>query len=155
VALPVAANQMLDVTVNPYAAVGVQAIFSPTSDSQLGGRLNWTTERLVAADLDQMQLEPGVVLLDDYLGWPIVVTSSNPDQFVITSDRDFQSILRDPKGTGVRYILVPQPSLFGNLDAVNHLYPTFFGDGGGFASLVKEYPKSGINDTTWRLYRIN
>lgn len=154
-ALPVSAGAMFDSTINPYAVVGIQSVFSSTAESQLGGHLNWTTERLIAGDLDRMHLSPGTVLVDDYLGWPIVVTSSNPTQFVITSDRDFQSIMRDPKGTGVHYILVPQPSYFGNLDAVNHLYPSFFNDGSGIASLVREYSKAGINDSTWRLYRIN
>ena len=156
VAVPASARAMLDSRLDPYAAaLGLQSVFSPTTDSQLGGALNWTTERAIAGDLDQMHLAEGSVLVDDFLGWPIVATSSSPKQFVITSDRDFETALRDPKGTGIQYILVPQPSYFGNLDAVNRLFPTFYVDGAGFASLVKEYEVRGINDSTWRLYHIN
>ncbi len=152
--LPITARALLDPILNPYSATAARSIFS-LPDSVRGGRLDWTTARAVAADLDQLHLRPGSVLVDDVLGFSIVASSSNPTQFVITSDRDFQSILAGPQGTGVQYILVPQPGGLANEDAVNRQYPGFFATGGGFASLVREYVKEGINDTTWRLYRIN
>jgi hypothetical protein len=153
-ALPVSAVAVFDNTVNPDSALYLQSVFD-LNGSSVAGQLNWTTERRVAADLDTLNLSPGTVLLDDYLGTAIVVSSNNPKQFVITSDRDFQSILADPRGTGVRYILVPQPGPLANADAVNRQYPGFYESGGGFATLVREYTRVGVNDTTWRLYRIN
>ena len=41
----------------------------------------------------------GTVLVDDFLGFVIVMSSSNTEQFVITSDRDFQQVLADPAPT--------------------------------------------------------
>jgi hypothetical protein len=154
-ALPVSAVAMLNPAVNEGSGLNFQIVFSSTANAGLGGHQRWAAERRIAVDLDRLHLPSGVVLVDDFLGFPIVATSSNPKQFVITSDRDFQSVLTDPRGTGVQYVLVPQPSYFGNLDAVNRQYAEFFANGGGFASLVREYPKQGYYDTTWRLYRIN
>jgi hypothetical protein len=154
-ALPVSARAMLDPVVNPYSAYLVQSIIPSSGDNSAGGHRNWATSRAVAADLDRLHLPPGRVLLDDYIGFPIVVASNNPRQFVITSDRDFQSVLADPRGAGVQYILVPEPGVLANLDAVNRQYPGFYETGGGFATLVREYAKQGVNDTTWRLYRLN
>jgi hypothetical protein len=153
-ALPAAGFAMLDATLDPYGGIPLQSIFSTRPDGAVGGRLNWSTARAVAQDLDRRQLGEGKVLVDDFLGFPIVVTSTNPRQFVITSDRDFKAVLADPKGTGAEYILVPQPGYFGNLDAVNRTYPTLFDAGAGMASLVEEFPAKGLNDTTWRLYRL-
>lgn len=154
-ALPVSALAMLDNRFNPDSALYLQSVFYPNADSSVGGQLNWTTERAVAADLDHMNLASGAVLLDDYLGTAIVVSSNNPKQFVITSDRDFQSILADPSATGVRYILVPKPGVLADADAVNRHYPGFYESGDGFATLVREYPTQGVNGRNWRLYRIN
>ncbi len=154
-ALPVSARAILDPHVSSDLAIGLQSIVSPSAYSDRGGHLNWVAERRAAADLDQLNLPPGSVLLDDFLGFSIVLASSNPHQFVITSDRDFQVILADPTGTGVRYILVPQPINVGSLDALNRQYPTLYENGGGFATLVRQYVSQGVNDSNWRLYRIN
>jgi hypothetical protein len=155
VALPLSSVAMLNPTIDPGFGISLQSIVSPNSDNESGGRLNWTTARRVASDLDRLNLPPGTVLVDDFLAFPIVVASDDPNQFVITSDRDFLAVLADPTATGVRYILVPQPANLGSLDAINRQYPALFENGGGFATLVAVYPKQGINDNDWRLYRIN
>ena len=155
VALPTSAFAMLDATTDPWSFTSNRSIVSSAPDNALGGHLNWSNERKIAADLDAMHLPKGAVLVDDFLGFPIVVSSGDPTQFVITSDRDFETVVADPKGLGVRYILVPVPDVLGSLDAINRQYPGFYASGGGFASLVNEYPATGVNDTTFRLFRIN
>ncbi|MEV6300684.1 hypothetical protein AB0M02_14850 [Actinoplanes sp. NPDC051861] len=71
--------------------------------------------RRVAADLDRLGLGEGAVLTDAAYAFGVVLASDNPDQFVITPDRDFPAALADPAGHGVRYLLL---SARGSADAV-------------------------------------
>jgi hypothetical protein len=74
----------------------------------------------VAADLDAMGLPDGSVITDSAYAFPIILASSKPRQFVITSDRDFMAALQDPRGHRVRYLLI---SATGAADAVRLAYP--------------------------------
>lgn len=154
--LPTSAYAVLSPTTNQGAAYPLLALVTPgtlSRDEQLAsGR--WTTDRAVAAYLDSMHLSRGSVLVDDFLGFVIVMASDNPEQFVITSDRDFQSILSDPADSGVQYLLVPPDSGLGSLDAVNRTYPHIYEDGGGVATLVTQFNDVGDYGTNWRLYRV-
>jgi hypothetical protein len=154
-ALPISAREVTDPTLNPYGYAYLRSVLFPSAENERGGPLNWTAERHVATDVDQLHLASGSVLVDDFRGFPIILASNNPKQFVITSDRDFESKLADPRGAGVQYMLVPRPDYLGRLDALNRLYPGLYESGGGFGTLVSEYTNVGINDSTWRLYRIN
>ncbi len=127
-----------------------------------GGRLTadqqrsadrFVTERAVAADLDRRHLAKGSVLVDTFLGYPIVLSSRHPDQFVITSDRDFRQAIADPSGTGVEYILIPSPSGLGNLDAINQTYKAMYASGAGMGILVQEFRNVG-DGANWRLYGV-
>jgi hypothetical protein len=85
----------------------------------------------------------------------VPLNSQNPRQFAMTSDRDFQAVLADPGGAGVRYVLVPEPANLGLLDAVNRQYPRLYSNGGGMATLVKEYAnQSDVPPAHWRLYEL-
>jgi hypothetical protein len=103
----------------------------------------------VAADIDALNLSAGAVLLDVASGNPIVLQSAHPDWFVITPDRDFERVLADPVTFGVRYLLVTNNPL----DAVNRTYPSLYGTGAGFATLVAKYDEPG--SANWRLYRVD
>ena len=89
--------------------------------------------------VDSLHLGRGTVLVDDFLAFDIVMSSSNTQQYVITSDRDFQQVLADPAGNGVRYFLVPSVQALGKLDAINRAYPGAYADGGGLGTLVKQF----------------
>ena len=119
--------------------------------SKVGGGNAWAVGRAIDADLDRLNLPPGSVLLDTFEGNPIVLNSSNPSQFVITSDRDFQAVVDDPAAFRVQYVLVPPPTGLGGLDSINRAHPGFFENGAGMATLVREYGPASV----WRLYRIN
>lgn len=112
----------------------------------------FVTGRRIATDLDAMDLPLGSVLLDDLLGLALPLNSRNPLQFVTRSDPDFPAVLSDPAASGVLYILVPRRSGPGLLDAVNHRHPTFYADGAGMGSLVREYESR--DGGHWRLYRL-
>jgi hypothetical protein len=113
----------------------------------------WLNERDVARYMDSLSLPEGSVLMDDFEGFGIFISSDNKRQFVITSDRDFQAALADPASADVQYILVPQPKDIAVLEAVNRTYPGFYFTGGGIADLEKEFPQSS-DGPVWRLYRV-
>lgn len=69
----------------------------------------------VAADLDAMKLPDGAVITDAAYAFGVVLASTNPRQFVITPDRDFQAAVGDPSGHHVQYLLL---SAEGSADAV-------------------------------------
>ena len=109
-------------------------------------------ERAVAAYVDALHPGDGSVLLDVALGFPIVLASKHPKQFVITSDRDFPDAIADPVAAGVRYILVSKNT--GTMDAIVAVYPNIFKNGAGFAHLVREFSAPNGNGRTWRLFEI-
>lgn len=74
----------------------------------------------IGQEIDALGLSPGSILTDSAYSYGVVLASRNPRQFVITSDRDFATILADPKGNRVRYFLV---SVKGAADAVRVAYP--------------------------------
>jgi hypothetical protein len=123
-----------------------------TADEQRAAS-RFVTERAIAAYLDGLHAPEGSVLVDSFIGFPIVLSSKQPDQFVITSDRNFKQSLADPSGTGIRYLLMPRPNGLGNLDAVNQAYPGVFASGAGIGSLVEDFPNVG-DGSDWRLYRV-
>jgi hypothetical protein len=102
--------------------------------------------------LDALALPDGSVVVDVAIGFPIVLQSSRPRQFVITPDRDFERVLADPTAFGARYLLVPSGSGYSSLDAVAHAYPNLLDDGGGAARLVDQF---GSGAFAWRLYEVD
>lgn len=108
-------------------------------------------EREIAKWLDAHGLPEGSVLTDVAYSGPIVVASSDPRQFVITTDRDFAAILADPKTHGVRYVLVTKHEV-SPADAVERQYPGMYASGGGIATPVKEWRDA--RDYTWRLFQL-
>ena len=154
--VPTGAIAVLSPLTNPTDAYQLQALLNQgpqTTDQQLAAK-RWMTDRSVAAYIDSLHPGRGSVLVDDFLGFVIVMTSNHPDQFVITPDRDFQPILADPAQAGVRYLLVPPDRQLGSLDALNRAYPHLYDDGGGIATLVREFDDVSDLGTNWRLYSL-
>jgi len=122
-----------------------------SADQERAAR-RFVTERAIADYLDGLHLPRGSVLVDSFIGYAIVLSSTRPEQFVITSDRDFKQAIADPSGTGVQYILVPRERGLASLDAINRAYPTMYESGAGIGHLVSEFPNVG-DGADWRLYR--
>jgi hypothetical protein len=156
-AWPTAVAGLLNETISPsFEAPALRPLLDP-SHATTGDRraaLRFTTDREVARELDAMDLPRGAVLVDDFAAYAVVISSKRPDQFVITSDRDFTIALGDPVGFGVRYILVPEPQGRGVLDAINRTYPGVYESGGEIAVLVQEFHNSGDVGGNWRLFRV-
>jgi hypothetical protein len=125
----------------------------PADDRRNAILTSFRGERAAAAYLDSRRLPEASVVLDAATGYAIVLASHHPDQFVITSDRDFDETLADPRGLGVRYLMVPTPTGYSALDALNRAYPGLYGSGAGIATLERGFPSA--EHTMWRLYRLD
>jgi hypothetical protein len=148
---------VMDPTINVGYAAELQALVQrgPLDQAERLASLRFVTDHQVSQYVDSLHLGRGTVLVDDFLGFDIVMSSSNTQQYVITSDRDFQQVLADPSGNGVRYFLVPSEQALGKLDAINRAYPGAYANGGGLGTLVKQFNSVSDDATNWRLYRVN
>ena len=157
VAVPIGARTMLDPGENPqYGGEAFQLrpilfpneppeIYTPTGQYVVG--------RQASQYLDGMHLGNGAVLVDGAMGFPIILESNNPTQFITTSDRDFQQSLLDPVSFGVKYLLVPEAIGYQSLDAINRAYPGIYDNGTSVApALVAQFGSGGNN---WRLYKVS
>ena len=154
-AVPIGALTMLDPGQNPqYGGEAFQlrpilfpaealAKYTPFGQYQVGQQ--------AASYLDGLHLTRGTVLVDGAMGFPIILESNNPTQFVTTPDRDFQQALLDPVSFGVRYLLVPEDVGYQSLDAINRAYPGIYRTGAGISRLERQFSAGGNN---WRLYEI-
>lgn len=112
-----------------------------------------TAQDELAAYLDRLHLPEGSVLLDPFFGNQIWLASLKDKQFVVASDYDFLHALNDPSGSGIQYILAPNPEGEGSLNEVNKRYPTFWSDGAGIATPLVTF-SGGPGQTEWRIYRV-
>jgi hypothetical protein len=104
--------------------------------------------REVAAYVDSLGLRDGQVLVDVSSGFPVVLQSMRPRQFVITTDRDFQAALASPQSFGVRYLLVPEDVGYAQLDALNRAYLGIYSNPSGIGTIVRTFSSGG---NSWRL----
>ncbi|MGD1054039.1 MAG: hypothetical protein ABR950_09460 [Candidatus Dormibacteria bacterium] len=133
-------------------ATGLQALMNrgPLTPTERAVELQFAPDRAVSAYMDSLHLPRESVLIDDFDGFVVIMSSSHPDQYVITSDVDFQQDLADPAAAGIAYVLIPQPTGLVQLDAVNRAYPQAYANGTGIGTLVKTF----AGDKEWRLYRV-
>jgi len=90
------------------------------------------------------------ILFDSSRGFPIVLAVENPKGLIITSDRDYEAILRQPVGFA-HYFLIPSPKTpTGVKDSVNQFYPDAWEEGADFLTLEVDF---GGNQG-WRLYKV-
>jgi len=154
-AVPVGAMTMLDPAQNPaYGGEAFQlrpVLFPNEPMVKFTPQGQYDVGRLTVEYLDPLKLGNGEVLVDGAMGFPMILESNNPKQFITTSDRDFQQTLLDPGAFGVKYLLVPENVGYQSLDALNRTYPTIYRDGAGISTLVREFSAGGNN---WRLYRV-
>ncbi len=156
VAVPASAAGLITPSVGKNDALYLRPMFLPDSvpaaDRAEVGTL-WVTERHIATYLDQLSLPRGSVLVDSAFGFAIPLASKRPEQFVITSDRDFEAVVADPVGEGVRYVLVPAKGGVAALDAIDRAYPQLYDSGQGIqgAHLVASFV-GHLYGQSWRLY---
>jgi hypothetical protein len=156
-AIPVGAMTMLDPGQNPaYGGEAFQlrpVLFPNEAAGQITPFGQYEIGRQAAQYLDALHLSSGQVLVDGAMGFPIILESRSPTQFITTSDRDFQQALLDPVSFGVKYLLVPEDVGYQSLDAINRAYPGIYRDGTTIApTLVTQFDAGGNN---WRLYQVS
>lgn len=148
---------MLDTGVAPEESLRVGPLFGV--DTRRAGETDLRDEsprmEHLAQYLDAKKLEDGSILMDTFgpCAPMLFLRSERPQQFVITSDRDFERTLYEPVLFGVRFILVPDSQGIGRLDAINRSYPSMYEAGAGLATLEKEFPPAGFCPA-FRLYRL-
>jgi hypothetical protein len=114
----------------------------------------FSTERRIAEYLDSLDLPDSSVITDTVYGFAVVAASKRPKMFVVPSDPDFTTLLNDPSGHGIRYLLAVPPDGRGKSDALNQRYPTLYETGADIATLELEIPNDGDSQPDWRLYRV-
>ena len=155
-ALPTTAVAMLNPRTGQEEQPALTAIFDGGAGVAVASGA-FASARTAAGYLDGQQLGDGVILLDSFTGFPVILASSTPRQFLITSDREFALALARPAAFGVRYVLVPAPSYMnslGSLDAVNRAYPELYPSAAASGARVREFSGPG-NRVEWRLYRVS
>jgi hypothetical protein len=154
--VPWTARALLNPNVNGDA-YGVQALLKGgvgLTPDQRRAWLDGANDVAVSRYIDSLHLRRGAILVDDFDGFIIVMSSSRPDQYIITSDRDFLEALADPAAYGVEYVLVPGGQALTQLDAVNRQYPAAYSTGAGIGTLVKQFIDYSARQVSWRLYRV-
>ena len=142
------------------ADIGVQehqiaTLLDPRRDSaeERAVLRTFETEQRVAEFLDRLDLPPGTVLVDVLFGFPIVLASDNPEQFVIPSDRDWAQVLADPVGHGIRYLLTVPDEGRGEVDSLNRRFPDVYVGGADVGPLRLDAVNDG-GGPNWRLYEL-
>ncbi|WP_409341399.1 hypothetical protein [Paenibacillus sp. MBLB4367] len=104
-------------------------------------------KREVAAYLRE-RLPNARILTDSFSSFGVIMSSRMPKQFIMTSDRDFESSLAEPRTHNVDYILLPNPVAVLALDQVNRSYPELYANGADWVSLEREFGEY------WKLYKV-
>ncbi|GFP33109.1 hypothetical protein HKBW3S42_01427, partial [Candidatus Hakubella thermalkaliphila] len=127
-------------------------VLSSLMEGKKAGMPPLEDQEKVAAYLLQNKLitSPSKILLDDYLGFYIILRTGEPEAFVDSLDRGFGESVNYPVGR-VDYIIVPRPEEGGGQDNVNIRHPNLFYHGELFTDrpyqtrLVKDFGE-------WRIY---
>ncbi|MCY0879327.1 MAG: hypothetical protein OWU84_10345 [Firmicutes bacterium] len=156
-ALAVVGALILSGSVGTYFALQHSELGHPDGqviDWALAGRsMKSTADNPFTEDqtvIDYVDQHPGMTILaDTFTDWPVVIRAKHLNQFVITSDYDFEAILHNPRGR-VSAFLVPEPLGVATLNAINRAYPNMWAGGVSWVRLLKSFP-GGLN---YRLYQV-
>ena len=157
VTIPAAFAALVNPGYDTREAYAVQALLNrgTLTARQRAAAVRPDVEEEISRYVDALHLPQASVLVDDFTGYIIPMTSTRPDQYVITSDRDFLQVLADPSANGVRYVLIPEDRGIATLDAINRAYPHAYATGEGIGTLVKTFYDHSDLDSNWRLYRVS
>lgn len=155
VGVPRAGSALLDRRVGREEADYLTAVLRPDDVGDVrrapGQRLE--ADRAVAEYLDSLDLPDGSVLVDSADGFGVILSSTRPRQFVITSDRDFGTVVGDPREFEVRYLL-SRPNTFSAVDAVAEAVPGLFDGTSTVASLSRVFTSDRGDLTPWHLFQV-
>jgi hypothetical protein len=114
-------------------------------------------ELALGENIADRRLPPGDVIVDNFdeCITPMLTSVPTPKVFVIPNDRDFREALASPLAFHAHYMLVAPADKMTLIDnSIDHLYPTLYATGDGFATLVHQFPALGAQCPAYRLYRV-
>ncbi len=152
VAAPASLWAMADPELGQNEYQVVRSIWTGDTAAEVGYPLYFRDVLDVAAAVDRLG-DDDLVLVDSSNAWTIAGTvqpETLKQNLVFTSDDRFHDALADPASVGVRYLLVPNPSV-APADLLNAEYPQLWaGNEPGFR-LTQAFDQTGVG---WRLYRV-
>ena len=153
VAIPVSVNAMFDARLAREEAPKIAGLVAGNS-LMPGERRQFLVAGEIARYLDAQDLPRGSVVVDVALGFWIVLQSEDPEQFVITPDRDFERVIADPATFDARYLLISPPYGLGGLAALERAHPGLYETGAGIAELSREFRNPTDGAVAWRLFEV-
>ncbi|SPF50361.1 conserved membrane hypothetical protein [Candidatus Desulfosporosinus infrequens] len=109
---------------------------------------DWKQQNEIASYLDE-NYSYSTILVDSSSAFFVILQSKFPKRFYISSDKDFNKAVSDPKEYKVNYILIPNPKLVKDISVINRVYPNLYNQGADGVEFVKEFGKE------WRIYKVN
>jgi hypothetical protein len=153
VGIPVGVNAIFDARLAREEAPKIAGLVA--GDRLMPGeRRQFLVAGEIARYLDALDLPRGSVVVDVALGFWIVLQSEDPEQFVITPDRDFERIIADPATFDARYLLISPPYGLGGLAALERAHPGLYATGAGIAELSREFRNPTDGAVAWRLFEV-
>jgi hypothetical protein len=101
--------------------------------------LTISTESRQVAEYINDNLPDETILADSFLTGSIILNIDNIDNVVTSASLGFYDIVNNPLKYGISYILVPDPSRIGHLDAINARYPYLYANGLDWCVKVKDF----------------
>ena len=153
VAIPAGVNAMFDARLAREEAPKIAGLVA--GDRLMPGeRRQFVVAGEIARYLDAQDLPRGSVVVDVALGFWIVLQSEDPEQFVITPDRDFERVIADPATFDARYLLISPPYGLGGMAALERAHPGIYETGAGIAELSREFRNPTDGAVAWRLFEV-
>ena len=153
VAIPAGVNAMFDARLAREEAPKIAGLVA--GDRLMPGeRRQFVVAGEIARYLDAQDLPRGSVVVDVALGFWIVLQSEDPEQFVITPDRDFERVIADPATFDARYLLISPPYGLGGMAALERAHPGIYETGAGIAELAREFRNPTDGAVAWRLFEV-
>lgn len=94
------------------------------------------------------ELSDQIILTDSFLTSGTIVDVKNIDNLIISSNLNFKEAVKNPWKYEIGYILVPDKSGVGKLDAINVAYPDLYQKGEEWCTLVEEFDG-------YKLFKVN
>jgi hypothetical protein len=117
-------------------------------------RQEWYADVAAAQHFDNMRLHNGAIMVDNFDPCmpQVILAAHDPKEFIIPNDEDFTPKLGAPYQNGIRFMIVPAPNAYNDLNAVTREYPSLYADGAGIAKLAWQFNLSECG--TFRLYQL-
>ncbi len=94
------------------------------------------------------ELSDEIILTDSFLTSGIIVDIKNINNIVTSSSLNFKEAVKNPWKYEIGYILVPDKSGIGKLDAINSAYPNLYQNGEEWCTLIEEFDG-------YKLFKVN